>query len=121
MIAYIDEKKERFGVEPICEQLQVALSTHYEAKRRPPSARAPREEELKREIARVHEESSRLYGARKVWRQLLREGHRVARCTVERLMCRPGLGCTGQGAPHQGPRRGHGKRAVKRALRTRYR
>ena len=91
MISYIDGNKERFGVEPICEQLQVAPSTYYGAKGRPPSARALRDEELKREIARVHEGSSGLYGAREVWRQLLREGHRVARCTVERLMAELGL------------------------------
>ncbi|GIV00368.1 MAG: transposase [Actinomycetota bacterium] len=103
MIAYIDGNKERFGVEPICEQLQVAPSTYYGAKGRPPSARALRDEELKREIARVHEESSGLYGARKVWRQLLREGHRVARCTVERLMAELGL---------EGVRRGRKRRTT---------
>jgi len=103
MIAYIDENRERFGVEPICEQLQVAPSTYYGAKRRLPSARALRDEELKREIARVHEESSGLYGARKVWRQLLREGHRVARCTVERLMAELGL---------EGVRRGRKRRTT---------
>jgi putative transposase len=103
MIAYIDGNKERFGVEPICEELQVAPSTYYGAERRLPSARALRDEELKREIARVHEESSGLYGARKVWRQLLREGHRVARCTVERLMAELGL---------EGVRRGRKRRTT---------
>jgi putative transposase len=103
MIAYIDGNKERFGVEPICEQLQVAPSTYYEAKERPPSARSLRDEELKREITRVHEESSGLYGARKVWRQLLREGHQVARCTVERLMAELGL---------EGVRRGRKRRTT---------
>jgi hypothetical protein len=103
MTDYIDEHKERFGVEPICEQLQVAPSTYYGAKRRLPSARALRDEELKREIAQVHEESSGLYGARKVWRQLLREGHRVARCTVERLMAELGL---------EGVRRGRKRRTT---------
>ena len=86
MIAYIDANKERFGVEPICELLPIAPSTYYAAKRRPPSARALRDQELQVEIARVHAEHFGVYGARKVWRQLHREGIVVARCTVERLM-----------------------------------
>lgn len=80
MIAYIDANKDRYGVEPICEQLPIAPSTYYGAKKRGRSARALRDEELEREIARVHAENLGVYGARKVWRQLLREGHRVARC-----------------------------------------
>jgi putative transposase len=91
MIAYIDRNKDRFGVEPICQLLPIAPSTYHAAKRRPPSARALRDEELKAEIARVHAEHFGVYGARKVWRQLHREGIAVARCTVERLLRELGL------------------------------
>jgi putative transposase len=86
MIAYIDANKDRFGVEPICQLLPIAPSTYYAAMRRPPSARALRDEKLKVDIRRVHEENFGVYGARKIWRQLHREGISVARCTVERLM-----------------------------------
>jgi putative transposase len=103
MIAYIDEDKERFGVEPICAQLPIAPSTYYQSKRRPPSARRVRDEELKPEISRVHKANFGVYGARKVWRQLLREGRRVARCTVERLMREMGL---------EGARRGKRRRTT---------
>jgi putative transposase len=85
MIAYIDQHKDRFGVEPICRVLPIAPSTYYD-RRRPISARRRRDEELKAEIRRVHHEHFGVYGARKVWRQLYREGIAVARCTVERLM-----------------------------------
>jgi putative transposase len=86
MIAYIHEHKDRFGVEPICQVLPIAPSTYYQHSKRPPSARALRDAKLKAEIARVHAENFGVYGARKVWRQLHREGITVARCTVERLM-----------------------------------
>jgi transposase InsO family protein len=103
MIAYIDAHRDRFGVEPICELLPIAPSTYHAAKRRPPSARALRDEELKAEIARVHAEHFGVYGARKVWRQLGREGVTVARCTVERLMRELHL---------QGVRRGKARRTT---------
>jgi putative transposase len=86
MIAYIDANRDRFGVESICQVLPIAPSTYHAAKRRPLSARALRDEELKAEITRVHRDNFGVYGARKVWRQLHREGIAVARCTVERLM-----------------------------------
>ena len=86
MIAYIDEFKHRYGVEPICRVLPIAPSTYYAATRRPASARAVRDAKLKAEIARVYAEHFGVYGARKVWRQVHREGITVARCTVERLM-----------------------------------
>jgi putative transposase len=86
MIAYINANRDRFGVEPICRVLPIAPSTYYHARRRPPSARRRRDEELKVEIRRVHDDNFGVYGARKVWRQLHREGIAVARCTVERLM-----------------------------------
>jgi putative transposase len=86
MIAYIHANRDRFGVEPICRVLPIAPSTYYHATRRPASARALRDQELKAEIGRVHAEHFGVYGARKVWRQLHREQIAVARCTVERLM-----------------------------------
>lgn len=91
MIAYIDRHRERFGVEPICEVLRVAPSTYYAAKKRPPCERARRDAELRTEIRRVFLDNYGVYGARKVWRQLNREGISVARCTVERLMRQTGL------------------------------
>ena len=91
MIAYIDAYRDRFGVEPICRTLQVAPASYYAAKARAPSARALRDAELKAEITRVHKDNYEVYGARKVWRQLHREGIAVARCTVERLMRQLGL------------------------------
>jgi putative transposase len=76
MIASIDANRDRFGVEPICQVLPIAPSTDYDARSRLPSARALREEELKVEIRRVHEDNFGVYGARKIWRQLHREGSR---------------------------------------------
>jgi len=96
MIAYIDANRDRFGVEPICQVLPIAPSTYYAAKHRSPPARALRDEELKAEIRRVHEDNFGVYGARKIWRQLGREGISVARCTVERLMGE--LGCRARAA-----------------------
>jgi putative transposase len=101
MIAYIDANKDRFGVEPICQLLPIAPSTYYAAKRRPPSARALRDEQLKVEIRRVHADNFGVYGARKVWRQLHREGIAVARCTVERLMGELGLAGVRRGRPQR--------------------
>jgi putative transposase len=91
VIAYIDGYRGRFGVEPICEVLQVAPSTYYAAKTRRPCRRRVRDEELRAEIRRVHTENFEVYGARKVWRQLNREGIGVGRCRVERLMRQMGL------------------------------
>jgi putative transposase len=96
MVTYIDDHKERFGVEPICAVLPIAPSTYYVNKTqyRDPdrrSARAQRDDELKLEIQRVWDDNFRVYGVRKVWRQLKREGFEVARCTVARLMRDLGL------------------------------
>src|SRR5438445_13108921 len=88
---YIDSHRSHYGVEPICEVLQVAPSTYYAAKRRPPCRRRLRDEELRAHIARVVEANYGVYGVRKVWRQLNREGIGVARCTTERLMRQLGL------------------------------
>ena len=86
MTGYITAHRERFGVEPICKALQVAPSTYYAAVSRRPSARAMRDEELKAEIGRVHQSNFGVYGARKVWLQLLREKVSVGRDRVARLM-----------------------------------
>jgi putative transposase len=80
-----------FGVEPICTVLEIAPSTYYAAKQRRPCRRRLRDAELEVEIHRVFDANYQVYGARKVWRQLNREGIKVARCTVERLMARAGL------------------------------
>jgi len=101
MIAYIDRNRHRYGVEPICQVLPIAPSTYYQATRRPAAARAVRDAKLKGEIARVHAEQFGVYGARKVWRQLHREGICVARCTVERLMGELGLQGVRRGKPRR--------------------
>ena len=101
MIAYIHAHKDRYGVEPICRMLPIAPSTYYAASHRPASARAVRDAKLKGEIARVHAEHFGVYGARKVWRQLHREGISVARCTVERLMRELGLEGVRRGKPRR--------------------
>jgi putative transposase len=95
-VRFISERKREFGVEPICRVLRehgcpIAPSTYYDVIRRGPSARAVRDEQLKEHITRVHQDNYRVYGARKVWLQLNREGVAVARCTVERLMRELGL------------------------------
>ena len=86
----------RLGVEPICAVLreagvQMSPSNYYDAQNRVPSARELRDAELAKEISRVHTENLGVYGARKVWNELKREGTTVARCTVERLMRACGL------------------------------
>lgn len=92
MIAFIDSHKDRevdgrkWGIESICTTLQFAPSTYYAARSRPPSQRSLRDEELKVLIQAVHDSNYGVYGAEKVWEQLLRDGVVVARCTVERLM-----------------------------------
>ena len=91
MTKYIDAHRDRFGVEPICQTLAVAPSTYYAAKVRPPSARAIKDAELKPGIARVHAGNFGVYGVRKVWRQLCREGVDVGRDQVARLMDELGL------------------------------
>jgi transposase InsO family protein len=96
MIAFIDDHRDVHGVEPICRLLQVAPSTYYAyvAQRDDPtkaSAMSRRDAELSAEIKRVFEANLEVYGARKIWRQLGREGVRIARCTVERLMRRLGI------------------------------
>lgn len=104
MIAFIDDHRGAYGVEPICKVLPIAPSTYHArvAQRLDPaklSARARRDLVLKPEITRVFTENFEVYGARKVWRQLGREGHSVARCTVERLMRRIALQGVIRGKP----------------------
>jgi putative transposase len=114
-VAFIDAHRERFGVEPICRVLtehgcKIAPSTYYAARGREPSARARRDEQVLVEVRRVHQASrGGLYGSRKVYHQLRREGvmvegRPVARCTVERVMKDAGL---------QGVRRGRGVRTTR--------
>ena len=93
MSAAVDALRAEHGVEPTCRVLGVAPSTYYacKARERAPSARARRDKELLERIRRVHEENFGVYGVRKVWWQLRREGLDVARCTVERLMSQDGL------------------------------
>ena len=96
MISFVDSHRQEFGVEPICAELPIAPSTYYEHKRREAdpgriAARSGRDSELRLQIRRVWESNFGVYGARKVWRQLQREGVVVARCTVERLMRQDGL------------------------------
>ena len=104
MIAFIDDHREVYGVEPICKVLPIAPSTYHAqiAQRIDPSkrsARAQRDAELKIEVQRVFAENFGVYGARKVWRQLRREGFAIARCTVERLMASLGLQGAIRGKP----------------------
>lgn len=95
-MSFIDMHREELGIEPICRELAIAPSSYYEHAarladpgRRP--ARVRRDDELRPEIKRVHENSFGLYGTRKVWHQLRREGIAIAKCTVERLMRTMGL------------------------------
>lgn len=110
MIAFIDEHRDVYGVEPICRLLPIAPSTYYRhaGRRSDPQrwpARARRDAELKALIRMVWEENFGVYGVRKVWRQLLRDGVKVARCTVARLMKAMGL---------EGVRRGRRIRTTQR-------
>lgn len=96
MVAFIEENRDKYGIEPICAVLPIAPATYYEHRTRRLNperlpTRAKRDERLRVEIARVYAENHSVYGAKKVWRQLNREKIDVARCTVERLMRQMGL------------------------------
>ncbi|EEZ0171568.1 IS3 family transposase, partial [Escherichia coli] len=96
LMPLLDKLREQCGVGPVCSELHIAPSTYYhcQQQRHHPdkrSARAQRDDWLKKEIQHVYDENHKVYGVRKVWRQLLREGIRVARCTVARLMAVMGL------------------------------
>jgi transposase InsO family protein len=104
MIAFIDEHRETYGVEPICRVLPIAPSTyHVHAARRADPARRParekKDEALRTEVRRVFDENFGVYGVRKVWQQLKREGFDIARCTVARLMRMMGLRGVIRGKP----------------------
>ena len=85
-MSFINQHRERFGVEPICQTLEVAPSTYYAALSRPASARRVRDEELKAEITQVHKDNFDVYGVEKVWKQLRRESIECGRDRVARLM-----------------------------------
>jgi putative transposase len=96
MVAFINEHRDEYGVEPICEVLPIAPSTYYAHRARimepaKRADRAKRDDKLRQDIQRVWDENQAVYGAEKVWRQLRREKIDVARCTVERLMRDMGL------------------------------
>jgi putative transposase len=88
---YIEANRASFGVEPICQTLAVAPSSYYAARSRPPSARAIRDAQLKAEISAVHAANFGVYGVRKLWRQLRRQGTEIGRDRVARLMRALGL------------------------------
>ncbi|MFC7308049.1 IS3 family transposase [Streptomyces monticola] len=95
-VAYIDQHKNLFDVQPICDvhaetDTPIAPSTYYTAHTRPPSAHSRRDEHLTEEIHRIHTDNYGVYGARTVHAALVRDGKETARCTVERLMPRAGL------------------------------
>ena len=96
MVRFIEDHREMYGVEPICAVLPIAPSTyfrcraqHQDATKR--AARTHRDDALRVDIRHVYDANFGVYGPRKVWRQLRREGHCVARCTIERLMRAMGL------------------------------
>jgi putative transposase len=104
MVRFIDQHRDVYGIEPICTELPITPSTYYECKAREGDpgrlpARHQRDAWLEIEIRRVWEENFRVYGVRKVWKQLNREQFRVAKCTTERLMQKLGI---------QGAKRGKG-------------
>ena len=93
MTTFIDDHKAAYGIEPICRTLAIAPSSYYAARSRPPSARAVRDAALKADIGRIHRANYAVYGARKLWHALRREGTLIGRDQVGRLM--RGLGLTG--------------------------
>jgi putative transposase len=95
-VAFVDSQKDQHGVQPVLQALedtpaQIAPSTYYATKTRPASARSRRDAELTALIKQIHAENYSVYGARKIWHELHRQGVPVARCTVERLMRAAGL------------------------------
>lgn len=101
MTRYIETYRGRLGVEPICRVLGFNPSTYWARRVRPPSDRRLRGEHLVSEIERVYEENRCVYGARKVWKKLNREGITVAKCTAERLMRKEGLEGVRRGKKHK--------------------
>ena len=113
MVAFIDQERATYGVEPICAVLPIAPSTYFrqkalQANPEQRSPRAKREARLRLEIQRVHAANHDVYGAKKVWKQLNREAVPVARCTVARLMKELGSAvpdAVGRGPTRRSPRR----------------
>ncbi len=101
MIAYIDEYKAEHGVEPICSELQVAPSTYYAAKSRPPSARTIRDATMKPKVLGAWTTNRRVYGAHKLWKQLRRQGEAIGRDQVGRLMGDLGIEGVRRGKKHR--------------------
>lgn len=98
MSAFIDERRADFGVELICRTLDVSASAYYQRAKGERSARAVEDERVLGRIRKVHEDNYEAYGYRRVWKQLLREGERMPRCQVQRLMADNGI----QGAKRRG-------------------
>jgi putative transposase len=96
--AFIDERRGDFGVEPICQVLGVSASAYYQRKTGQRSARAVEDERLLGVIRREHTKNYEAHGYRRLWKHLLREGERVPRCQVQRLMRSNGI----QGAKRRG-------------------
>jgi putative transposase len=96
--AFVDQERERFGVEPICRELEVSPSAYYQRHIGPPSRRAVRDAWLTEQIRRVHEANYEAYGSRRIWKALRRESIDVGRDRVRRLMCAAGL----EGAKRRG-------------------
>ena len=95
MSAFLDSHRDRFGVEPICREIEVSASAYRARRVRPPSSRCLRDAWLLVQIRRVHKDSDDIYGQFKIWDELSGEGIKVARCTVERLMRKAGIeGCS---------------------------
>ncbi len=104
MTSFIDEHRSKYGGAPICRVLPIAPSSHHErvAQRRDPLRLSPRvqhDEAMKPEVRRVFDANLKVYGVRKVWRQMQREGFEIVRCTVERLMRDLGLQGVIRGKP----------------------
>ena len=94
MSAFVDRHRDRFGVEPMCREIEASASAYRARRTKPPSARALSDDYLLGEIKRVHASSDRIYGQLKIWDELNDKGIEVARCIVERLMRKHGIeGC----------------------------
>jgi putative transposase len=122
MVAFIDQHRGTYGVEPIFAVLPIAPSTYFlhKAQQQDLTTRSTRrqgDDELRAAIQRGWDDNHQVYGPRKIWKQLRREGHRVARCTVERLMRTLGLRGTGVAHHHACRRRGPPRRSRRAALR----
>src|SRR5438309_11792009 len=91
MVAFIDNQRDEFGVEPICDVLQVAPSTYYAVKSRPLSARAVRDAVMIPILVAIWAANYRVYGAHKLWKAARRAGHEIGRDQVARLISQAGI------------------------------